>query len=42
MTTNAPIVGGTGSILLKAKSSANDPISTDYSETLTLLASGSF
>jgi len=37
-----PIVGGTGSVLIKAKSNATDPAATDYTETLTMLASGTF
>ncbi len=37
-----PIVGGTGSVLLKAKSAVTDPVATDYTETLTMLASASF
>jgi len=37
-----PIVGGTGSVLIKAKSSSTDPAAADYSETLTMLASATF
>lgn len=37
-----PISGGRGSFLLKAKSSAVTPSAGDYSETLTVIASGSF
>lgn len=42
MTASAPVVGGTGSVLIKAKSASTDPASNDYSETLTMLASASF
>lgn len=42
MTASGPIVGGTGSVRLKAKSASNDPAANDYSETLTMLASASF
>lgn len=42
MTTSGPLVGGTGSVLLKAKSAATDPAAPDYTETLTMLASASF
>lgn len=42
MTASGPIVGGTGSVRLKAKSAATDPASNDYSETLTMIASASF
>jgi hypothetical protein len=38
----APITGGSGSIRIKAKSNFSDAAATDYSETLTMLASGSF
>lgn len=41
-TASAPITGGTGSVLLKAKAGPNDPSSSDYTETLTMLASASF
>ena len=37
-----PIIGGSGSFLLKAKSSALTPSANDYSEILTMVASGSF
>lgn len=37
-----PIVGGSGIFLLKAKSLALTPAASDYSETLTVIASGSF
>jgi hypothetical protein len=42
MTASGPIVGGTGSVLLKAKSASTDLAATDYTETLTMLASASF
>ena len=42
ITATGPIVGGTGSVLLKAKSASTDPASTDYTETITMLASDSF
>jgi len=42
MTAAGPIVGGTGSVQLKAKSAVTDPPATDYTETLTMLASASF
>lgn len=41
-TTNAPTTAGRGSFLLKAKSSSITPAATDYSETLTVIASASF
>lgn len=37
-----PVVGGTGSVQLKAKSAVSDAAAPDYTETLTMLASGSF
>jgi len=37
-----PITGGTGSFLLKAKPASTAPAASDYSETLTVVASGSF
>jgi hypothetical protein len=37
-----PVVGGTGSIILKAKSASSDPAANDYTETVTMLASASF
>jgi hypothetical protein len=40
--TNAPIVSGVGSIRLMAKSSTLTPSSSDYTETLTAVAAGSF
>lgn len=42
MTASGPVVGGTGSVRLKAKSAAVDPPATDYTETLTMIASASF
>jgi hypothetical protein len=42
MTATGPIVGGTGSVLLKAKSASTDPAANDYTETVTMLASASF
>jgi hypothetical protein len=42
MTSTGPVVGGTGSVLLKAKSAITDPTATDYTETITMLASASF
>jgi hypothetical protein len=41
-TVSGPVVGGTGSVLLKAKSAADDPAATDYTETVTLVASASY
>ncbi len=41
-TASAPVTGGTGSVLLKAKAASTDPSSNDYTETLTMLASASF
>jgi len=40
--TAAPISGGRGSFVVKAKVSATTPSSNDYSETLTIIASGTF
>lgn len=37
-----PITGGRGSLLLKAKSKAETPAATDYTDTLTLIAAASF
>lgn len=42
MTASAPVVGGTGSVIIKAKSASNDLAANDYTETLTMLASASF
>lgn len=42
ITASAPVVGGTGSVIIKAKSASTDPASNDYTETLTMLASASF
>lgn len=41
-TSASPVSGGRGSFLLKAKSSAVTPSAGDYSELLTVIASGSF
>lgn len=41
-TTSGPVTGGRGSFLLKAKASAVTPAATDYTETLTVIASASF
>lgn len=41
-TASAPTTSGRGSFLLKAKSSAVTPAASDYTETLTVLASASF
>jgi hypothetical protein len=41
-TTSAPIVGGRGSFLLKAKASSVTPSASDYAEIFTVIASGSF
>lgn len=41
-TTTAPIVAGRASLTLKAKSNAVTPASTDYTEQITMIASGSF
>jgi hypothetical protein len=40
--TSGPIVGGSGTFILKAKPSAITPAATDYVETLTVIASGRF
>jgi len=42
MTATGPVVGGTGSVQIKAKSASSDPAATDYTETVTVLASASF
>lgn len=42
MASGGPIIGGTGSVILKAKSSANDPAAIDYTDTITMIASASF
>lgn len=42
ITATGPVVGGTGSVQLKAKSASTDPAATDYTETITMLASASF
>ncbi len=41
-TASTPLTAGRGSFLLKAKSSAVTPAASDYSETLTVIASASF
>ncbi len=41
-TTSAPTTAGRGSLLLKAKSSAVTPAASDYTESLTIIASASF
>lgn len=41
-TTTAPIVAGRASLILKAKSNAVTPASADYTERITMIASGSF
>ncbi len=40
--TAGPVVGGSASVVLKAKSSATTPAASDYADTLTLVAAGSF
>lgn len=42
LSASGPVVGGTGSVTIKAKSASNDPAANDYTETLTLLASASY
>lgn len=39
---NAPIVGGRGSLLLKAKASTITPSASDYADVLTMIASSTF
>jgi hypothetical protein len=39
---NAAIVGGRGSILLKAKASTTTPSASDYSTVITMIASATF
>lgn len=39
---NAPVVSGRASVLVKAKPENTTPASTDYTDTLTLIASGNF
>lgn len=39
---NNPIAGGRASILIKAKTASSTPASSDYVDTLTIIASGSF
>lgn len=38
----APLTGGSGTVLLKAKSAVNDPVKADYTETITMIAAASF
>ncbi len=38
----SPVSGGRGSLTVKVRASATTPASTDYSDTLTLISSGSF
>jgi hypothetical protein len=42
LTSSAPIVDGSGSVLLKAKATTMTPAALDYTETLTMVASASF
>lgn len=42
ITSSAQVNTGTASVLIKAKSTASDPIENDYQEILTMLASASF
>jgi hypothetical protein len=41
-TTTAPVTGGSGAVLLKAKAAINDPAANDYTETITMIASASY
>lgn len=41
-TTAAPVTGGSGSVLLKAKANINDPAASDYTETVTMIAAASY
>jgi len=41
-TSGAPIIGGRGSIYLKAKASTTTPAANDFADTITMIASGSF
>ncbi len=41
-TSGNPITGGRASLLIKAKASSTTPASTDYSDTVTLITSGTF
>jgi hypothetical protein len=41
-TAPAAVTGGAGSVLLKAKADISDPSASDYSETLTMIASASY
>jgi len=42
LSSTGPVTGGVGSLLLMAKSAAQTPAATDYTETLTIIASASF
>ena len=42
LTSSTPVTTATASVLLKAKANFNDPASTDYSETVTVIATASF
>ncbi len=42
ITAAGPVVGGTGSIRIKTKAATDEKAATDYTETITLLASASF
>lgn len=41
-TSSAPIVGGRGSLFVKVKASTTTPTASDYSDTLTMIASSTF
>lgn len=41
-TSNSPIVGGRGSVLVKAKSATTTPTAADYTTTITMVASATF
>lgn len=41
-TTSAPVTGGSGVVLLKAKAAINDPAANDYTETVTMIAAASY
>jgi hypothetical protein len=41
-TSSAPLTGGTGSVLLKAKATSDAPSANDYAEILTLIAAANF
>jgi hypothetical protein len=42
LTTTAPIVGGSASANVQAKSASTTPATADYTETLTFIATGNF